>query len=135
MIETSESLVLDVGERMVELVASERPMPLSTSPPPRPHSADVKTLSLMRAISDLIRQRRVAEVMVLARSPADHVITIGWIAIDPEQHFPRWEKADAQTRLDAHDRWEGSTRSIAAVNHARVSTAHPRAPVQSFLLT
>ena len=48
--------------------------------------------------------------LILARSLADHVITVGWLAIDPAAHYPRWVRADAKDRLAAHNRWAQSGR-------------------------
>lgn len=50
--------------------------------------------------------------MILARSVADHVITLAWLAINPEAHYPRWERGDARDRLAAHERFEERGRTL-----------------------
>jgi Family of unknown function (DUF5677) len=72
----------------------------------------IKTTSIMRSLLDLARQGHRAEVMILARSLADHVITFAWLAIDPEDHYPRWERGDARDRLAAHERFEKRNRAL-----------------------
>lgn len=42
----------------------------------------IKTVSIMRSLLDLTRHGYNTEVMILARSLADHVITVAWLAID-----------------------------------------------------
>jgi hypothetical protein len=90
MAETSAELVLDIGDRLVGLVVSEIPIVVSNAVP-REHRALqsllVKTVSIMRSLLDLTRRGRYADVMILARSLGDHVITFAWLAVDPEAHY------------------------------------------------
>ena len=66
----------------------------------------------MRSLLDLTRHGHNTEVMILARSLADHVITFAWLAINPEAHFARWERGDARDRLAAQERWEKRGRTL-----------------------
>jgi hypothetical protein len=111
--ETTEELVLDIGQQLVDLVAKELPLTLSRQAP-MPRRAllalAVKTTAIMRASLDLIEKNRLAEVLILGRSLADCVITLAWLTAATEENYPRWEKDDAKQRLDAHERWQDSGR-------------------------
>jgi Family of unknown function (DUF5677) len=107
MAETTAQLVLDVGDRLVRLVTSETPIVVSNTVPTERRALQallIKTVSIMRSLLDLTRHEHNAEVMILARSLADHVITFAWLAIDPEDHYRRWERGDARDRLAAQER-------------------------------
>lgn len=41
-----------------------------------------------------------------------HVITFAWLVVDPEAHYPRWERGDARDRLAAQERWEKRGRTL-----------------------
>jgi hypothetical protein len=113
--ETTEKLVLDIGDRLVRLVSSEIPLVLSNTVPTERQALQalvVKTAGIMRSLLDLTRLGRNTEVMILARSLADHVITFAWLAIDPEAHYLRWERGDARDRLAAQERWEKRGRTL-----------------------
>ena len=115
MAETTDQLVLDIGDRLVGLVTSEIPIVVSNTVPTERRALQallVKTASIMRSLLDLTRHGQNTEVMILARSLADHVITFAWLAIDPEAHYPRWERGDARDRLAAHERWEKRGRTL-----------------------
>jgi hypothetical protein len=92
MVETTAELVLDVGDRLVRLVTSETPIVVSNTVPSERRALQgllIKSVSVMRSLLGLSRLGHNTEVMILARSPADHVITFAWLAIDPEAHYPR----------------------------------------------
>ena len=72
----------------------------------------VKTVGIMRSLLDLTRDGHIIEVMILARSLADHVITFAWLAIDPGAHYPRWERGDARDRLAAEERWRSAAATL-----------------------
>jgi hypothetical protein len=115
MTETTEHLVLDIGDRLVSLVASEIPIVVSDSVPTERRALEalmVKTVSIMRGLLDLTRHGHNTEVMILARSLADNVITFAWLAIDPAVHYPRWERDDARERLSADKRWKKRGRKL-----------------------
>jgi hypothetical protein len=115
MAETTDRLVLDIGDRLVRLVTSEIPIVVSNTVPTQRRALQallVKTASIMRSLLDLKRHEQNAEVMILARSLADHVITFAWLAINPEAHYP----------LGAGRR-SGSTCSPPAVREARSHAA------------
>ena len=115
MTETTEKLVLDIGDRLVRLMSSEIPIVVSNTVPTERRALQalvVKTVGIMRGLLDLTRHGYNTEVMILARSLADHVITFAWLAIDPEAHYPRWERGDARDRLAAQERWEKRGRTL-----------------------
>jgi hypothetical protein len=136
MAETTEELVLDIGPQLIELVNRELPMIVSRSAPvPRRTliALTVKVTAIMRAIVDLIEKERLPEVMILGRSLADHVITLAWITVDVDQHYPRWEKNDAKQRLDAHRHWQESGRGPlldpeAIARYEQILTIVPKFP-------
>jgi Family of unknown function (DUF5677) len=100
--ETTEKLVLDIGDRLVRLISSEIPIVLSNTVPTERRALQalvVKTVGIMRSLLELTRHGHNAEVMILARSLSDHVITFAWLAIDPEAHYPRWERGDARDEV------------------------------------
>ncbi len=85
MVETLAQLVLDIGDRLVHLVTSEIPIVRSNAVPTERVALQallIKTVSIMRSLLDLTRRGYNPEVMILARSLADHVITFAWLAID-----------------------------------------------------
>jgi hypothetical protein len=111
--ETTEQIVLDVGDRLVALMSAEIPIVISKMVPTERRalqSLSVKTVGIMRGLLDLTRHGHYTDMMILARSLADHVITVGWLAIDPPAHYPRWVRADAKDRLAAHERFAQSGR-------------------------
>jgi Family of unknown function (DUF5677) len=115
LVETTGELVLDVGDRLVRLVASETPIVVSNSVPKERGALQallIKAVSIMRSLLDLARHDQNPEAMILARSLADHVITFAWLAIDPKLHYPRWERGDARDRLAAHDRFAKRGRAL-----------------------
>jgi Family of unknown function (DUF5677) len=115
MVETTDQLVLDIGDRLVRLVTSEIPIVISNNVAAERRALQallIKTVSIMRSLLDLTRQGHNAEVMILARSLADHVITFAWLAIDPEVHYPRWERGDARDRLAAQERFQKRGRAL-----------------------
>ena len=115
MSETTEQLVLDIGDRLISLVSSEIPIVIGNAVPTERRALQallVKTAGIMRSLLDLTRLGRNTEVMILARSLADHVITFAWLAIDPGAHYPRWERGDARDRLAAQKRWEQRGRTL-----------------------
>ena len=115
MAETTAQLVLDIGDRLVRLVTSETPIVVTNSVPTGRRALQallIKTVSIMRSLLDLTRHEHNAEVMILARSLADHVITFAWLAIDPEDHYRRWERGDARDRLAAQERWQKRGRAL-----------------------
>jgi Family of unknown function (DUF5677) len=115
MVETTAELVLDVGDRLVRLVTSETPIVVSNTVPTERRALQallMKAVSVMRGLLDLARHGHNIEVMILARSLADHVITFAWLAIDPGAHYPRWERGDARDRLAAQERFEKRGRTL-----------------------
>lgn len=115
MSETTEQLLLDIGDRLISLVSSEIPIVIGNAVPTERRALQallVKTAGIMRSLLDLTRLGRNTEVMILARSLADHVITFAWLAIDPGPHYPRWERGDARDRLAAQKRWEQRGRTL-----------------------
>lgn len=115
MAETTSGLVLDIGDRLVGLVTPAVPMFVSNSVPTERRELKallVKTASIMRGVLALTRDGCNAEVMILARSLADHVITFAWLGIDPEAHYPRWERDDARERLAAEKRLHKRGRTL-----------------------
>jgi hypothetical protein len=113
--ETTEKLVLDIGDRLVRLISSEIPIVVSNTVPTERRALQalvVKTVGIMRSLLELTRHGHNAEVMILARSLSDHVITFAWLAIDPEAHYPPWERGDARDRLAAQERWEKRGRTL-----------------------
>jgi hypothetical protein len=135
---TTEELVLDIGPQLIELVNRELPMVVSRSAPvPRRTliALTVKVTAIMCAIVDLIEKKRLPEVMILARSLADHVITLAWITVDVDQHYPRWEKDDAKQRLDARRHWQESGRGPlldpeAIARYEQILTIGPKVPTR-----
>ena len=115
MVETTAELVLDVGDRLVRLITSETPIVVSNTVPKERRALQallIKAVSIMRSLLDLARHGHNPEAMILARSLADHVITFAWLAIDPEAHYPRWERGDARDRLAAHERFQKRGRTL-----------------------
>jgi hypothetical protein len=115
MVETTDQLVVDIGERLVRLVTSEIPIVVSNDVPTERRAVQallMKTVSITRSLLELTRLERNPEVMILARSLADHVITFAWLAIDPKAHYPRWERDDARERLGAQERWQKRGRTL-----------------------
>jgi Family of unknown function (DUF5677) len=53
----------------------------------------------VEAIGALEPLGRAADVCVLLRSLADHVIAFAWLAVDPDERIPAWRGEDARMRL------------------------------------
>lgn len=115
MAETTADLVLDIGDRLLRLVVAEIPIVVSNSVPTGRRALQallIKTASIMRTLLDVTRHDRNADVMIVARPLADHVITFAWLAVDPERHYQRWERGDARDRLAAEERWQKRGRTL-----------------------
>lgn len=59
----------------------------------------VGTIEAMLTLGPLGRD---ADLNILVRSAFEHSVTFAWIAADPERRFVRWQKEDAERRLEAH---------------------------------
>lgn len=57
----------------------------------------------LQAIIHLAEGPYVCDAATLMRSLYEHVVTFAWLAVDPAERLPRWIRADAQNRLQAHD--------------------------------
>ena len=59
----------------------------------------VGTIEAMLTLGPLGRD---ADLKILVRSAFEHSVTFAWIAADQERRFARWQKEDAERRIEAH---------------------------------
>ena len=90
--ETTEQLVLDIGDRLISVVSTEIPIVIGNAVPTERRALQallVKTAGIMRSLLDLTRlgRNRGDDPCAVARDQ-----TIAWLAIDPGAHHPRWER-------------------------------------------
>lgn len=82
----------------------------------------VGTIEAMLTLGPLGRD---ADLKILVRSAFEHSVTFAWIAADPERRFARWQKEDAERRIEAHRGPRAPRREPPCSSTARGGTTWP----------